>query len=333
MNIKIMDCTLRDGGYVNNWEFGESAGKIVKSLSDSNIDIIELGFLRDGKFSDQQTLFNKAEEAYHLLTEKKDQLYSLMIRPDWYDIKQLTETAGKVHCIRFAFYLKDRELTERYCSYVRSMGYKVFLNPVNICSYTPEGLEVLVSFVNKVRPEYMTIVDTFGSLTVPVLEKLYGYFETNLDSSIGICCHLHDNMMLSSALASTFMKIGNKDRQLVIDASLNGMGRIPGNLPLEILCDLMNDYIGAEQYKLSYILDSISRFILPIKERSFWGYSPAFYLSGKLRVHRSYPEYYLKDNSITLEAINRYLTEISKTEKRWGFDKDFADEIKLRIGG
>lgn len=332
MSIKTLDCTLRDGGYVNNWKFGENAKKIVRSLSDANTDIIELGFLRDGDFTKQQTLFNRAEETYELLSDRAEQLYSLMIRPDWYDITQLTEKAGKVHIIRFAFYLKDRELTEKYCSYVRDLGYKVVLNPVNICSYSQEELEVLIDFVNKVKPDYMTIVDTFGSLTVPVLKQLFEGFEKKLDSSIGIGCHLHDNMLLSSALAAAFMEGTSESRNYIIDASLNGMGRIPGNLPTEILFDLMNDYLGTEHYNLNTVLGSVSRYILPIKEKSFWGYSPAFYLSGKLKVHRSYPEYYLKDSTVSLEDINKYLIAISKTEKRWGFDKAFADEIKNSQG-
>lgn len=332
MGIKILDCTLRDGGYVNNWMFGEDAKNIVNALSNSHIDIIELGFLRNGNFTKQQTLFNRVKEVYSLISDNDKTMYSLMIRPDWYDITQLTEKADKVHIIRFAFYLKDKELTEKYCNYVRNLGYKVILNPVNICSYSKEDLDIIISFVNEVKPDYMTIVDTFGSLTVSMLKQLFGRFERELDKSIGIGCHLHDNMMLSSVLASAFIEETSYNRDYIIDASLNGMGRIPGNLPTEILCDIMNDHLCTGYYQLNDILSSISKYILPIKEKSSWGYSPAFYFSGKLKVHRSYPEYYLKDGSVSLDSINRYLIEISRTEKRWGFDKEFADEIKNSRG-
>ena len=108
---------------------------------------------------------------------------------------------------------------------------------------------------------------------------------------------------------------------------MNGIGRIPGNLPLEILVDLVNSFQGIDKYNEMEILKAISNFILPIKEKSYWGYSPAFYHSGKLKVHRSYPEYYLSNRKVGLDGILNMLLTISKSEKRWGFDKVFANQV------
>lgn len=328
MSIHILDCTLRDGGYINNWEFAENTSKIVNKLSNANVDVIEMGFLRDGIFTKQQTLYNHVEAVYEYLNGTRHQQYSLMIRPDWYDISQFTEAAGKIHIIRFAFYFKDRELTRKYCAYVMDKGYKVFLNPVNICSYTQKDLEMLIAYVNQVKPDVLTIVDTFGSLTLYKLVEIYTYIENNLDKNIGICCHLHENMLLASSLARKFLEISNKRREIYLDGSLNGMGRMPGNLPIEILVDIVNTYNENKYYEIDNVLSAVSQYILPIKEKAFWGYSPAFYFSGKYKVHRSYPEYYLKNGILSLDEIRNILEKISKTENRWGFNKEYADRIQ-----
>ncbi len=328
MGIKLLDCTLRDGGYVNNWEFGDNRKDIVKNLVDAKIDLIEMGFLRDGEFSSGQTLYNRVEEIYPFIESFPNIKFGAMIRPDWYDINQLTDDASHISFIRFAFYYKDRKLTENYCKIVKKRGYHIFLNAVNICSYSMDELVELVKFVNFVHPDVMTIVDTFGSLTMESLKRYYTYIEEYLDIEIGIACHLHDNMILSVALMQTLLEISNKNRKLVLDGSLNGMGRIPGNLPTEALIDIVNSFIGEEHYDANPVLRAISKYILPIKEKSWWGYSPAFYQSGRLKVHRSYPEYYLKDSSLNLEDIKIMLEMISETENKWAYNKDYADRVK-----
>ncbi|MCM1498996.1 MAG: hypothetical protein NC124_11080 [Clostridium sp.] len=328
MGMRLLDCTLRDGGYVNNWEFGWNRKDLVRNLIDAKIDLIEMGFLRNGSFSPEQTLYNRVEEMYPFIESFSNARFGAMIRPDWYDISQLTEDSSLVKFIRFAFYYKDRKLTENYCSIVRNRGYRVFLNAVNICSYSMEQLAELVKFVNHVHPDVMTIVDTFGSLTMDSLKRYYTYIEEHLDTDIGIACHLHDNMILSVPLMQTFLEISNKDRELVLDGSLNGMGRIPGNLPTEVLIDIVNAFTGKENYDANPVLDAVSNYILPIKEKSCWGYSPAFYQSGRLKVHRSYPEYYLKDPKLTLKDIKIMLEIISETEKKWAYDKEYADEVR-----
>lgn len=328
MGMKLLDCTMRDGGYVNNWEFGDNRRDIIKKLAESRIDLIEMGFLRDGNFSSNQTLYNRIEEVYPFVEGYPETEFGVMIRPDWYDISQLTEDAGLISFIRFAFYYKDRVLTEKYCNIVRNKGYHIFLNAVNICSYSMTQLVELVKYVNEIHPNVMTIVDTFGSLTMDSLKRYYSYIEEHLDSEIGIACHLHDNMILSAALMQTFLEISNKDRELILDGSLNGMGRIPGNLPTESLIDIYNSFVSEELYDVDPVLEAISKYILPIKEKSWWGYSPAFYQSGRLKVHRSYPEYYLKDSRLTLKDIKRMLQMISVTEKKWAYDKEYADETR-----
>lgn len=330
MDIKILDCTLRDGGHVNNGNFGaDNIRRISKYLSIAGVDVIEMGFLKNGNFTDDQALFNKIQEVNRYIGKDKKQEYSIMIRPDWYDIKQLDIDADRIRNIRFAFYFRDANLTEEYSKYVRKRGYNIWLNPVNIVSYDKIELRDLITFVNHIHPNYMSIVDTFGSMSFDELSSIYNTIEEKLDSDIGIGLHLHDNMMLSYSLMQFFLKNVSETRKLTIDGSLDGMGRIPGNLPVEILADYLNMAFG-KAYDIKPLFQIIGESIMQIKEKKRWGYSAPYFLSGKLRVHRSYPEYYLSQN-IDYADIYSCLVKLSQTKYKWAFDQKVAEDILRKL--
>ena len=165
-NVKLLDCTLRDGGYVNDFNFGKAnINKIINRLSTTNVDIIEIGFLKNGKYTEDQSIFNSVSEAELLLTDTPShQQYCLMIRPDWYDIANLERCVGKIKSLRFAFHYDDLELTLEQAKIARSYGYSVFLNPVNVLSYSHTQLRQLLKTLNEFKPEGIYIVDTFGSM-------------------------------------------------------------------------------------------------------------------------------------------------------------------------
>lgn len=326
-NIRILDCTLRDGGHVNDSRFGkENIDKIVAALVSGGTDIIELGFLKNGVFSEEESSCSKIEETRKNIISKKDkQKYSVMIRPDWYDISQLTENDGTIEYIRFAFYLKDADLTQEYCHIVRELGYVPILNPVNILGYTNQELDQLMEVINKIHPYGATIVDTFGSMEIESLNKIYELYESNLPKDVVIGLHLHENMTSAYLLAQYFLSIKQKARDVIIDGSLLGMGRIPGNLCIEELMCYMNESQG-EKYQLEPILKCISECIEPIKEQSPWGYNPAYFFSGKYKVHRSYAEYYLNDAKLPLNQIYELIRQMKDDPHRLAYSKEYAKE-------
>ncbi len=313
-NINILDCTLRDGGHVNDANFGADTIKnIVELLSKSGVEIVELGFLKNGDFSKDEANFNRIEEVYEYLPNEQNCEYSLMIRPDWYDISSLSLCNGKINFLRFAFYYKDIELTKKYCKIARDLGYKFFLNPVNLPGYEQKKLKKLIEEVNVIKPEVLTIVDTFGSLTEKSLVDIYEYVEANLDNDIAIDLHLHENLNLSFSLAQHFLKIKKNERKIFMDASLFGMGRIPGNLCVETIMDFLNSEYG-KVYNLSPILYAISKHISPLKDKYHWGYSPAYYYTGKLCIHRSYAEFLLDKKTLSLDTIREILYRIKEED-------------------
>ena len=331
-NIEVLDCTLRDGGHVNNAEFGRgNILKIETALVKSKVDIIELGFLKDGEFSLDQSNYSRMEDAYENLSHiNEKRKFSVMIRPDWYDISQLSPRSGDISLIRFAFYLKDIGLTKKYANIARDLGYDFTLNPVNIMSYTDGDLDFVLKEADELKPYVVNIVDTFGSIQSKDLERIYDFYEKNLSMDIRIGLHLHENMSSAFMLMQHFLEIKNPRRMVVIDGSLLGMGRIPGNLPIEMLLDYMNTYRG-HNYDLMPVLEVISNVIEPEKKKRGWGYHPAYYFTGKYQIHRSYAEYYIDNRKdLTLADMLGIFNLLKDDASKRDFSEDRAENYVER---
>jgi len=330
-NISLLDCTLRDGGHVNNFDFGfDNILKIIKGLSTANVDIVEIGFLMDATYEPDKTIFQNVQQAEALLpTSEFNSEYSLMIRPDWYNINQL-EASSKIQNLRFAFHEIDLELVLIQARYARDLGYRVFLNPVNITGYSLADVKELLMKLGDFNPDGVSIVDTFGSMQESDLLELYQIFEENLDSSVTLGLHLHENLSLSLSLAQKFLEIRNPERNVIVDSSVLGMGRIPGNLPTELIMNTLMSVYG-KHYHVSEVLALAGNPIAEIKSRLAWGYSPEYAVSAFLKIHRSYPEYLVATLGYDFEKASVLMSEIAKSGVGGTFSKDIVDKIVNKL--
>ena len=202
-NEKLLDCTLRDGGYINDWEFGtHTIRDILKKLVEANVDYVEVGFLRDCEYSSDKTLFNCCADIANVLPEDRgNTLFSAMALHNRYDINKLEPYDGKtIDVIRVTFHDYDIEEGLEYIRKVKDKGYKVFCNPINIMGYSDSKLIELLNRVNEIKPYGFSIVDTFGSMLKSDLQRIYLLVEHILDKSIVIGLHLHENLGLSYSL-------------------------------------------------------------------------------------------------------------------------------------
>jgi 4-hydroxy 2-oxovalerate aldolase len=326
MSVRLLDCTLRDGGHVNSAEFGEVAIRgIISSLVKSQVNIIELGFLKNARYSKDAALFAEIEYAYDVLPEEiNSSEFSLMVRPDVFDAKNISPCCGKIKYIRIAFYYEDLPLALHTGEGLRDKGYTCVFNPVNIMGYDAQTMSKLLTTLNSFSPYAVTIVDTFGAMAFDDLNRTLNLFHEYLNPSICIGLHPHENLCMSFALAQIFIEKEHSVRDIIVDASLMGMGRAPGNLPIELIINYMNQVYG-KGYYLSAIMKAIEEYILPIRKKYSWGYSPAYFLSAKQKAHRSYAEYLLsRGRSLPeIEAVSNAIA----VDKRIKFDKNYADAL------
>ena len=325
---KLLDCTLRDGGYINDWNFGfHTIRDIIKKLVNSQVDYVEVGFLRNCEYDRDKALFNNCAEIAPVLPEKRgNTMFSAMALHNKYDIDKLELYDGKtIDVLRVTFHDYDIDEGLAFIQKAKEKGYKVFCNPINIMGYSDEMLLRLFQKVNQIQPYAFSIVDTFGSMMKSDLQRIYSLAEHNLDQSIVIGLHLHENLALSYSLAQEFLAMKSSERKSVIDGSMMGMGRVPGNLCIELIMDYMNKTQGST-YDVNPVLDGIDDHIAQLKQIETWGYNTAYALSAKYNLHRNYAEFLLGKGRLRAKQINQILASIEE-DKKTAYDEKYIEAI------
>lgn len=194
-------------------------------------------------------------------------------------------------------------------------------------SYTDEEFLDLICCVNELEPYAFYIVDSFGMMKRKDLTRLFYLVEHNLNENIKIGFHSHNNMQLAYSNAQSLVDL-HSDRELIIDASVYGMGRGAGNLNTELFVQYLNDNADGK-YDIKPLLSIIDEILNEFYQRNYWGYSLPNYLSA---VHNAHPNYagYLDDKkTLTVENMNE-IFEMMDEDKKVSYDKDYIEELYLR---
>lgn len=326
--INVLDCTLRDGGYINQWQFGRSNIKtIISKLIESNVDIIECGFLTEKKErNDDSSLFDTVEKIKEYLDDdKRDNLVVCMINFGEYDIHHLPENdATSVDGIRVAFHKKDIVDALKFCEGVVQKGYKLFMQPMVSVSYTDEEFIQLINASNKITPYAFYIVDSFGVMKRKDIMRLYYLVDHNLDKNIYVGYHSHNNIQMAYSNAQALVEL-KTERKLIIDSSVFGMGRGAGNLNTELFIEYLNESNG-ENYKTKPLLQIIDKILWPVYLNKYWGYSLPHYISAIHNCHPNYATHLDEKNTLTIENINEILSNLESTKKN-SFDKVYIENL------
>lgn len=325
-NIQLLDCTLRDGAYIVNSDFGENLIKgLLKRLYASRIDIIECGWLKNTSHKKGSSFFHLPDDVLNYLTEEKNGR-SLCAMIDWdrYDLEQLPPCNPQtVDTIRVVFpHGKSGEALELAQKIVKQ-GYRLFLQAANTLSYSDEELVELAQQVNTSGAAALSIVDTFGAMYPVDLERIFKILDATLAPDIKLGFHSHNNQQLSFALSMKFAEF-ETHRELVLDASLCGMGRGAGNATTELVASYLNRLFKSN-YDMNEILDAIDTYIEPLKSSYSWGYSTPYFIAGIYCCHVNNIAYLL-NNHRTLSKDMRLVIESLSPESRLKYDYDNLEE-------
>ncbi len=326
--IKILDCTLRDGGYINNWEFGElNIQKLITNLIKSDIDIIECGFITNKDTNKHQSLYNHIEDVkeYYKQNHIRKSLLVCMINYGDYDIENLPEyNKSLIDGIRVAFHKRDKADALQLCKAIKKKGYKLFMQPMVSVSYTDEEFVSLIKEANDINPYAFYIVDSFGVMKRNDLLRFFYLVDHNLLKNILIGYHSHNNIQMAYANAQTLVDIKTK-RKIIIDSSIFGMGRGAGNLNTELFLEYLNEN-NVANYDIIPILKVIDDIINPIYFSNYWGYSLPHYISAKYNCHPNYATYLNGKNTLTIENINDILSNINENMRNT-FNQVYIEEL------
>ncbi len=321
--VNILDCTLRDGGYLIDSQFGNTAIKgIIQGLTDSGIDVVECGFLKDEPHQDGSTIFNNTSQIRPFLPgERKNVSYVCLADYSRYTIGQLEPFDGtSIDGVRACFFKKERHDVMDFCRSIREKGYKLYVQPVDILGYTDSELLDLIEEVNTLDPYAFSIVDTFGSLYKEDLQRVFYLVHHNLVSSAKIGFHSHNNLQMSFALSQEFIEMSQGLRSVTVDCTMAGMGRGAGNTNTELVMQYMNRKFNSG-YDINTVLDLIDNYVDGFHSQYEWGYSIPYFLAGSYSAHVNNISYLSTKAGIASRDINYLLNRIgAAARKRYDYD-------------
>lgn len=321
-HIKILDCTLRDGGYVVDSQFGSHAiQKIIDELSNAKIDIIECGFLKNQQSHQGSTVFKSIKDVTQYLPANRPGVsYVMFADVSRYSLEHLEDFNPQhgISGIRACFFKHEKDQAVLFFKEVIKKGYQLYVQPVDILSYRPQELIALINVVNQIKAYSFAMVDTFGSMYPEDLKSYYQLINSHLDPAIGLGFHSHNNLQLSFALALELISLSSMgSRQIIIDSTLLGMGRGAGNTNTELLVQYLNKQ--GRSYHFEGILELIESTIRSNYDVSLWGYSLANMLAGVYNSHVNSVKY-LTDHKKSMSEVKRILSTANEVDiKRYQY--------------
>lgn len=281
--IKVMDCTVRDGGLMNNWQFSDDFVRAVyQACVQAGIDYMEIGYKSsESAFSRDEVgpwKFCDDKDLRRIVGSNKTALkLSAMAdigRIEMGDIPPAKDSV--IDMLRVACYVHQIDKGITLAEHCIDKGYEVCLNLMAVSKVNEMDLDQALKDIAKSRIPIFYVVDSFGSMYCENIQHLVQKYRKALpDKTLGI--HAHNNMQL--AMSNTITAIIENCHML--DATLLGMGRGAGNCPIEILIAFLKN----PKYRLLPLLDVIQNHIHPLQKEISWGYHMPYLITGALNEH------------------------------------------------
>ncbi len=323
-NAKIIDCTLRDGGHLNKWNFSRDfAKKVVAAIAETGINCIEIGYVSNkDAFPPETGIWRFSEEKDIRAVVPADIQTKIGVMGDIgkVGIEQFVrKDESVIDVVRLAFYPGQAEEAIALGHEVQDLGYEVYLNAMGIVCYGEDELKTLIKQMYECKVPNVVISDSFGSLMPWQVHNLTRLFVEGTGKKIGY--HAHNNLEMAFANSMASINAGGSS----IDATVYGMGRGAGNLPLEtVLAYLL--HTEKVHTNLIPLLELIEQDFVELKRTMGWGYNLPYMISGLLKVHPNY----------ALALIDKYGADMTSTWANLSilsrknpvkFDKKLLDEI------
>lgn len=328
--ISLLDCTLRDGGIVVNFNYGdERMQKIKSTLELSGTEFIECGYIDEKKGSPEgRTIFDNETsiEKTLLNTGKKMGItYVAMIDYGTFDVTKLNDrTSGGIDGIRLAFHKENWRESIELGKIIIAKGYDLYIQPMVSMRYTDEEYRELIRTCNLelIGAKGFYVVDSFGQMNnIDLIHKLE-IADNYVAPEMVIGFHAHNNRQMAYSNALSFIAF-NSQHNMMIDASIMGIGKGAGNLCTELIeQNLINE---GKRYNTTVIYEAISEYFAEQQKKTPWGYSLDYYLSSLYSCTPSYIKIFTADARVSTDVLVELLRTIPE-EKKAACDRGFAVE-------
>jgi 4-hydroxy 2-oxovalerate aldolase len=281
--IKVVDCTVRDGGLMNKWQFDDNFVRhVYQALSKAKVDYMEIGYLSSEKAFDRKQYgpwrFCAEEELQRIIgDEEKNIKLSAMAdigRIDFDDIPPKSESS--LDMVRVACYVHQVDAAIALAHHCLDKGYEATINLMAVSTVGLRDLNEALDDLSKSRVPIIYLVDSFGAFYSEDIDMLAAkYLERLPGKTIGIHCHNNQQLAFANTIAGIIAGIN------YLDGTLYGIGRGAGNCPLELLLSFLKN----PKFKVRPLIECIEKEIFSWGKKIDWGYSIPYMVTGVLNQH------------------------------------------------
>jgi 4-hydroxy 2-oxovalerate aldolase len=287
--LKVLDCTIRDGGLVNNHQFSD---ELVRAVYDTclaaGVDYMEIGYKNTPRLFPQQEFgpwkYCAEEDLNRVVGGHDDEETGLKLaamadagKSDWK--KQLVPRAESVlDMIRVAFYAHQVSEAVQMIEHAHDLGYETSANLMAVSNITETEIDAVLDAIAPTPADIMVIVDSFGHLYREQVDMLYKKYAKALEGTgkeIGM--HAHNNQQLAFANTIEAIILGANR----VDATMLGMGRGAGNCPMELLLGFLRN----PKFSLRPVLQLLRDHIDPLRDKFEWGALIPYNVTGQMNLH------------------------------------------------
>ncbi|MBZ5486447.1 aldolase [Halomonas aquamarina] len=332
ISLKLLDCTLRDGGYYNAWDFTEELiNEYLNAMQAAGIDIVELGL---------RSLQNEGFKGPCAFTT--DEFIRGLTIPDCLTVgvmvngselvgklpqKEMLErlfpndaTNSPVELVRIACHVHEFSAALPAVTWLKERGFKVGFNLMQIADRTEEEVKALAREAKAYPLDALYFADSLGSMNPDQAARIIHWIRTEWEGPMGI--HTHDNLGL--ALSNTLRAID--EGVTWVDATVTGMGRGPGNARTEELAIELAERRD-KQVSMVPLMALLRKHFKPMQEQYGWGTNPYYYLAGKYGIHPTYIQQMLSDSRYDEEDVLAVIEHL-RVEGGKKFSVDILDSAR-----
>ena len=308
-DIKVVDCTLRDGGLVNNFGFTDD---FVKALYKTNIkagvDYMEFGYKADREMFDESKFgkwkFCSDQDIIDIVGDNDTELkISVMADVGRTDFRRdiCDKANSPIDMIRVATYLHTIPSALEIVEYCKNKGYETTINIMAVSKVNDSDLGDALELIGRSCVDTIYIVDSYGSLYPEQMRRLANkYIECGEKYGKSIGIHAHNNQQLAFANTIETLTMGVS----YLDSTVSSMGRGAGNCPTELLLGFLKN----PKYHITPVLKFIEQHINKLKKEGVvWGYDIPYLLTGRLNQHPRDAIRFTADNREDYAAFYQYL--------------------------
>jgi len=308
--IKLIDCTLRDGGYYNKWDFSSDlVADYLSAMDVLNVDYIEIGFrsLEAMGFKGAYAYSTDSFLAGLGIPKGLEDKIGVMLNGSElvgheegleFVLSQLFVQAevSPVSLVRIACHVHQFEACLPAAKWLKANGYVVGFNLMQVADCDEVEISTLADKASQYPIDVLYFADSMGSLSPEDTARIIRSFQKGWTGALGV--HTHDNM--GNALANTLEALNHGVQW--VDATVTGMGRGPGNAKTEYLAiELQSQY--QKQGNLTPLFELIRNHFDSLQKYYGWGSNPYYYLAGKFGIHPSYIQEMLGDSRYSDEDM------------------------------